>query len=100
VLAERFTRETPRQLTGFTQENIQPRPIQQAHKAPSTRTQDHAKIGQRAQGAQQRNYNEAKATNQKRDDQQPHNQQQVQKARGAKSRQDHIINTNIHKTRH
>jgi hypothetical protein len=36
---------TPRQLTGFTQEKIQPRPIQQAHKAPSTRTQDHAKIG-------------------------------------------------------
>jgi hypothetical protein len=47
-----------------------------------------------------RNYNEAKATNQKWDDQQPHNQQQVQKARGAKRRQDHITVTNIHKTRH
>jgi hypothetical protein len=47
-----------------------------------------------------RNLHEVKATNQKRDDQQPHNQEQVQKARGAKSRQDHIIITNIHKTRH
>jgi hypothetical protein len=30
-------------------------------------------------------------------DQQPHNHQQVQKAQGAKSRQDHITITNIHK---
>jgi hypothetical protein len=36
-----------------------------------------------------------KPQNQKRNDQQSHNHQRVQKAQGAKSRQDHI--TNIHK---
>jgi hypothetical protein len=44
-----------------------------------------------------RNYNEAKATNQKRNDQQPHDHQSVQKARGTKSRHCHITITNIHK---
>jgi hypothetical protein len=44
-----------------------------------------------------RNYNEAKATNQKRNDQQPHNHQSVQKSQGTKSRHCHITITNIHK---
>jgi hypothetical protein len=38
-----------------------------------------------------------KPQNKNRNDQQPHHHQQAQKAQGAKSRQDHITITNIHK---